>query len=108
MTQINLFIQQKWTQRNREQTYGCQEGSKYGTDGLEVRDQETKTIIYRMDKQQDSIVYHRELYSVSCDKPQRKNTEKNVHLCVYISIYILNHFAAQQKLTPHCKSPIHQ
>ena len=39
---------------------------------------------------------HRELYSVSCDKPKWK---KKIH--VY-----LKHFAVQQKLTQHCKSTI--
>ena len=28
-----------------------------------------KLIIYRMDKQQGPTVEHRELYSISCDKP---------------------------------------
>ena len=28
-----------------------------------------KTIIFRMDQQQGPTVQHRELYSISCDKP---------------------------------------
>ena len=28
-----------------------------------------RAITYRMDKQQDIIVQHRELFSISCDKP---------------------------------------
>ena len=28
-----------------------------------------QTIIHRMDKQQGPTVWHRELYSISCDKP---------------------------------------
>ena len=32
-------------------------------------DQQMQTIMYRMDKQQGPTVQHRELYSISCDKP---------------------------------------
>ena len=35
-----------------------------GTWGLEMQ-----TVMYRIDKQQGPTVQHRELYSVSCDKP---------------------------------------
>ena len=38
-------------------------------DGLGVQGQQMQTIIYRMDKQQGPTVEHRELYSVSWDKP---------------------------------------
>ena len=38
-------------------------------DDLEVWDQQMQTIMYRMDKQQGPTVEHRELYSISCDKP---------------------------------------
>ena len=37
--------------------------------GLGVWDQHMKTITYSMDKQQGPTVQHKELYSISCDKP---------------------------------------
>ena len=40
-----------------------------GRDGAGVWGQQMQTIIYRMDKQQGPTVAHRELYSISCDKP---------------------------------------
>ena len=45
-------------------------------------------IIQRMDKQQGPTVEHRELYSISYDKPwQKKNIKKNVCVCVYVCIW---------------------
>ena len=41
----------------------------WGREGLRVWDQQMHTVIYRMDKQQGLIVEHRELYSISCNKP---------------------------------------
>ena len=41
----------------------------WGRDGLEVWDYQMQTIIYRMNKKQGPTVQHRELYSISCDKP---------------------------------------
>ena len=38
-------------------------------DGMGVWDQQMQAIIYRMEKQQGPTVQHRELYSISCDKP---------------------------------------
>ena len=40
-------------------------------DEVGVWDQQMQTVIYRMDKQ-GPTVQHRELYSISCDKPQWK------------------------------------
>ena len=40
-----------------------------GRDGLGVWDYQMQTIIYRMNKLQGPTVKHRELYSISCDKP---------------------------------------
>ena len=40
-----------------------------GRDGLGVWDQQMQTIIYRMDKQKGPTVQHKELYSISWDKP---------------------------------------
>ena len=68
---MNLSTKQKQNNRHREQTCGCQgrEWVGWGRDGLGVWDQQMQTTIYRMDKQQGPNVQHRELYSVSCDKP---------------------------------------
>ena len=38
-----------------------------------------QAIIYRTDKQQGPTVQHRELYSISCDKHNKK---KNVYICI--------------------------
>ena len=37
-------------------------------------------IIQRLDEQQGPAVYHRELYSVSCDKPEWKNIWKSIYI----------------------------
>ena len=96
---MNLSMKQKQTHRHREQTCGCQGGR----DGLGVWDEQMQTNIYRMDKQQGPTVYHRELCSVSCDKPQRRRIRRRMYIGVWLS-----HFAVQQKLTQHCKSTILQ
>ena len=57
------------THRHREQTCGCQGGERVGRGRLGVWDQQTKTIIQRMDKQQGPTVQHREMYSIPCNKP---------------------------------------
>ena len=41
-------------------------------DRLEVGDQEIQTTICKTDKQQGPTVQQRELYSISCNKPQWK------------------------------------
>ena len=64
---MNLFT--KETYRHRNQTYGCQGEGGWRRDGLGVWDQRVQTIMYKMDKKQGPTVQHRELYSISCDKP---------------------------------------
>ena len=44
-------------------------GEGMAESGLGVWDLQMRTITYRMDKQQGPTVQHRELYSISCDKP---------------------------------------
>ena len=66
---MNISMKQKQTQRHREQTCGCQGGGEWEREGLGVWDQQMQTIIHRIDKQQAPTVWHRELYSISCDKP---------------------------------------
>ena len=57
-----------------------------------------------MDKQQGPTVQHRELYSISCNKPQWKRIYiyiykyKYIYVYIYIYIYIYN-FAVHEKLT---------
>ena len=64
---MNTSLKQKQTHRYTEQTYGCQPGAGQGRWG--VRDQQMQTVVYRTDKQQGSTVQHKELYSISPDKP---------------------------------------
>ena len=66
MAQMNLSMKQKQTHRHREQTYDCQGGRS----GVRMDwDQQMQNMLQGMDKQQDPTVQHRELYSMSCDKP---------------------------------------
>ena len=55
--------------RHRKQTYGYQRGKEVGRDKLGVWDQQIQTTVYKVDKQQGPTVQHRELYSISCNKP---------------------------------------
>ena len=68
MTQANLFTKQKETHRPRKQIYGYQRGNGR-RDKLRVGDWQTPTTIYKIEKQQGPTVQHRELYSISCNKP---------------------------------------
>ena len=79
---MDLFTKQK--QIHKEQTGGCQGGEGWGRDGLGVWGQRMQTIIYRMDKQQGPTVQHRELYSISCDKPYGKEHKK--YVCITESL----------------------
>ena len=81
---MNLSMKQKQTHRHREQTCDCQGGGWLGREGLGVQDQQMQTIIYRMDKQQGPTVQHRELYSISCDKPYKKYEKKYEKECIYM------------------------
>ena len=66
---VNLSTKRKQTHRQKEQTYDCQREEEKGRDGLGVWGRQMQTIVYRMDKQQGSNVYHIELCSISCDTP---------------------------------------
>ena len=66
---MNLFIKQKQINRHTKQTYGYPRGKEWGRDKLGVWNQQIQTSIYKIDKQQDSTVYHIVLHSVSCDEP---------------------------------------
>ena len=58
----------KHTHRHRE-LVGAKVGGRVGRDGLGVWDQQMQTILYRVDKQQGPTIYHKELYSISYNKP---------------------------------------
>ena len=66
---MNLFTKKKQTHRHREQIYGHQRGKEGERDKLGVWGQQMQTITFRMDTQQGPTVEHRELYSISFDKP---------------------------------------
>ena len=55
---------QKQAHTHKKQTCGCSQGGRHG--GGKYWE---CGIIQRVDKQQGPTAYHRELYSVSCDKP---------------------------------------
>ena len=44
--------------------------------------QQMQTITYRMDEEHGPNVQHKELYSISWDKPQWKRIEKRTYVCV--------------------------
>ena len=57
-----------FTSRHREQTFGCQEGNGFG-EGWSGRLAFTEAaFLCRMDKQVPTV-WHKGLYSISCDKP---------------------------------------
>ena len=66
---MNLSMKQKQTHRHKEQTCGCQGGAEMGKGWIGSWDQQMQTIVQRMNKQQGPTIQHRELYSISCDKP---------------------------------------
>ena len=69
MTQTNLFTKQKQTHRHRKYTSGCQEGWggmdwEFGGGGCRCELLHIEWINNRV-----PTVYHKELYSISWDKP---------------------------------------
>ena len=101
---MNLSTEQKQTQRHKEQTCSCQGVKGIGRKDWKVGASKCK-LIYRMDKQQGPIIYHRKLYSISYYKPEWKNMNIYTHTHTHTHTHReLNHFAVQQKLTQHCKS----
>ena len=58
-----------------------------------------QTITFRMEKQWDPAVQHRELCEIACDRTWWKIMWENE--CMYVW---WGHFAVQQKLTKHCLS----
>ena len=63
---MNLFTKQKQTHRFKKQ-YMVTKGESSGRDKLGVWDEQIHTTVYKIDEQQGPTVYHRELYSISCN-----------------------------------------
>ena len=61
--------------------YGYQRGN-VGRDKLGVEDQHVHTTIYKIDKQQEPTVQHRELYSILSNNLCRKRIWKGMDVCV--------------------------
>ena len=68
MTQMNLSIEQ--SNRHREQTCGGQGGWSWGGKDWEFRISRCKLLYIQGINNQGPTVEHRDLYSISCDKPQ--------------------------------------
>ena len=73
---MNIFTEQKYSQRTDLWLQDC------GGGGLQVWDQQMQTSIYRMEKLQGPTVEDRELYSISCDKPEWKR----IYTCIIESL----------------------
>ena len=67
MIEMNLNTRQMLTHRRRKQIQDYERG-KGERDRLGVWDQQIQTTMYKADKQQGPIVYHRELCPISCNK----------------------------------------
>ena len=74
-TEHTAPTKQNQAHTHAEQTRGCQQGGRHG--GGEYW---ACGLIQRMDKQQGPTVYHRELYSGSCDKPEWKKIWKSIYI----------------------------
>ena len=68
MTQMNLSMKQKQNQGHREHRWFTK-GRAWERDGVGGCGQQIQGFIYKTDKQQGPPVSHRELYSISYDKP---------------------------------------
>ena len=89
MIQINLFIKHKQTHKlENKLSKGERE---LGRDKLGVWDQQKQTTMYKIDKQQRPTVQHKGLYSITCNKPFRKEYEKE-YTHTYINFLNLNFF----------------
>ena len=66
---MSISMKQKHIHTYRENRLnGCQGEGGQGKEGLGDWDQQMRTIMYRMDKQQGPTVQHGELYSISYNK----------------------------------------
>ena len=77
---MNISTKQKQNHRHRQQTCGCQGGGEMEEGRTGSLGLAEANYYIRMDKQQGPTVQHRELYSVSYDKPQWKRLSKRVYV----------------------------
>ena len=74
----NELIYETGTGSGRQRTdFWLPRGRVMGERWGGIWDQQTQTRIYRMDEPRGPPTQHRELYSVSCDKPSWKSVKKN-------------------------------
>ena len=66
---MNISMKEKQNHIHREQTCGFQGGGCWGEGWRGRLGVADVSFIYRVDKQQGPTVDHRELYSISYDKP---------------------------------------
>ena len=64
-----MKIETQWSKIYRENKLMVTKGERELGDKLGAWDWQMQTTIYKLDKQQGPTVEHRELYSISCDKP---------------------------------------
>ena len=106
ITKHLLHIWHKW-KRNKltdtETGLRLPSGRQAGEGRTGSRDQQMLTLIYETGKWQGPTIEHRELYSISWDKPSWERMWKRLWIHVW-----LNHSAAKQKLAQHCTSTIFQ
>ena len=67
MTQMNLTMREKQTDRHKKQT--CSGQGEGARGGVGVRDEQMQTITYRVEIQQGPAVEQSKLQSIVCDKP---------------------------------------
>ena len=69
---MNLSTKQKQSHRHREQTYGCQGGERMDREsGVSMC-----KLTFRKDKKEGPAIQHKEIYSISSDKPYGKEHKK--------------------------------
>ena len=69
MWNLKYDTKRKQTHRHRKQTQGYKRGEwGGGRDKLGAWDWQMQAIVYKIDKLQGPNVWHREIYSISCNK----------------------------------------
>ena len=104
VVQMNLLTKQKQSHSCRKQTYGYRGGGGGGREG---------GINWEIGIDIDTLLYIRQI--TNKDLPYSTGNSMQYFVMVYmgkesekewIYVYVHVHFAAQQKLTQHCKSTI--
>ena len=68
----NKYLRKRNRLTDTEDRLMVAKGKTWERHGLGIWDQQRQSITYRIDKQQGPTVEHKELYSISYDKPQWK------------------------------------